>query len=90
MQSISCKGKCLDNSPMERVFHSLKREWLPKRGYVDFVHALLDINDWINFYYNVFRPHTKMVVYHRACMKSGGNKLSRYTDFMINYSIILV
>ncbi len=50
MQSMSRIGNCLDNSPMERVFHSLKSEWLPKRGYVDFCHAVRDINDWINRY----------------------------------------
>ncbi len=43
---------------MERVFHSLKSEWLPKRGYADFGDAIRDINDWINRYYNAFRPHT--------------------------------
>ena len=35
MQSMSCRGNCLDNSPMERVFRSLKSEWLPKGGYGD-------------------------------------------------------
>ncbi|CNL61681.1 transposase remnant [Yersinia pseudotuberculosis] len=28
MQSMSRRGNCLDNSPMERVFRSLKSEWL--------------------------------------------------------------
>jgi putative transposase len=58
MQSMSRRGNCLDNSPMERVFRSLKSEWLPKGGYADFGHAVRDINWWINRYYNVFRPHT--------------------------------
>ncbi len=58
MQSMSRRGNCLDNSPMERVFRSLKSEWLPKGGYVDFSHAVRDINQWINGYYNVCRPHT--------------------------------
>ena len=43
---------------MERVFRSLKSEWLPKGGYGDFSHAVRDINQWINGYYNVYRPHT--------------------------------
>lgn len=30
MQSMSRRGNCLDNSPMERVFRSLKSEWLRK------------------------------------------------------------
>ncbi|EOV8484590.1 IS3 family transposase [Klebsiella aerogenes] len=58
MQSMSRRGNCLDNSPMERVFRSLKSEWVPKGGYADFGHAVRDINRWINRYYNVFRPHT--------------------------------
>ena len=32
MQSMRCRGNCLDNLPMERVFRSLKSEWLPKGG----------------------------------------------------------
>jgi len=29
MQSMSRRGKFLENSPMERVFRNLKSEWLP-------------------------------------------------------------
>ena len=58
MQSMSRRGNCLDNSPMESVFRSLKSEWLPKGGYGDFSHVVRDINQWINGYYNVYRPHT--------------------------------
>lgn len=36
MQSMSRRGNCQDNSPMERVFRSFKSEWLPKGGYGDF------------------------------------------------------
>ncbi len=43
MQSMSRRGNCLDNSPMERVFRRLKSEWLPKGGYGDFSHAVRDI-----------------------------------------------
>lgn len=59
MQSMSRRGNCLDNSPMERVFRSLKSEWLPEGGYGDFGDAVRDINRWINGYYNVLRPHTR-------------------------------
>ena len=58
MQSMSRRGNSLDNSPMERVFRSLKSGWLPKGGYGDFSHAVRNINQWINGYYNVYRPHT--------------------------------
>jgi hypothetical protein len=55
---MSHRGNGLDNSPMKRVFRSLKSEWLPKGGYGDFSHVVHDINQWINGYYNVYRPHT--------------------------------
>lgn len=59
MQSMSRRGNCLDNAPMESVFRSLKSEWLPKGGYGDFSHAVGDISQWaVNAYYNVYRPHT--------------------------------
>ncbi|QNJ36293.1 DDE-type integrase/transposase/recombinase [Xenorhabdus nematophila] len=35
IQSMSRRGCCYDNSPMERVFRSLKSEWVPPEGYQD-------------------------------------------------------
>ena len=32
-QSMSQRGNCWDNSPMERFFRSLKNEWMPVVGY---------------------------------------------------------
>lgn len=32
-QSLSRRGNCWDNSPMERFFRSLKTEWVPASGY---------------------------------------------------------
>lgn len=34
-QSISRRGNCLDNAPMERLFCSLKTEWVPSVGYIE-------------------------------------------------------
>lgn len=31
--SMSRKGNCWDNAPMERVFRSPKTEWIPRHGY---------------------------------------------------------
>ena len=31
-QSMSRRGNCWDNAPMERLFRSLKTEWLPPLG----------------------------------------------------------
>ena len=35
-QSMSRRGNCWDNSPMERFFRSLKTEWVPTTGYSSF------------------------------------------------------
>lgn len=31
-QSMSRRGNCWDNSPMERLFRSLKSKWIPAIG----------------------------------------------------------
>ena len=38
-QSMSRRGNCWDNSPMERFFRSLKTEWIPTTGYRSFTEA---------------------------------------------------
>lgn len=55
-QSMSRKGNCWDNSPMERWFRSFKYEWMVRGGYASFESALDDIREYI-FYYNHIRPH---------------------------------
>ncbi|WMV74519.1 integrase core domain-containing protein [Xenorhabdus griffiniae] len=42
---------------MERVFRSLKSEWLPPEGYLDIHEAIRDITDYFGRYYNEIRPH---------------------------------
>lgn len=57
-QSMSRKGNCWDNAPMERVFRSLKNEWLPDKGYYStYPQAEKDIMQYIR-YYNDYRPHS--------------------------------
>jgi putative transposase len=57
-QSLSSRGNCWDNSPMERFFKSLKTEWMPTIGYCNFNQATHCINDYIVGYYNEIRPHS--------------------------------
>ncbi|PHM66593.1 transposase OrfAB, subunit B [Xenorhabdus sp. KJ12.1] len=52
IQSMSRKGNCYDNSPMERVFRSLKSEWIPPEGYRDIHEAMRDITHYFGRYYN--------------------------------------
>jgi len=56
-QSMSRRGNCWDNSPMERFFRSLKSEWVPQIGYHCFVNAKQNIIDYIIGYYSKVRPH---------------------------------
>jgi putative transposase len=56
-QSMSRRGNCWDNSPMERVFRSLKTEWIPSTGYTTAVEAGRDISYYLMQRYNQIRPH---------------------------------
>jgi len=57
-QSLSRRGNCWDNAPMERFFRSLKTEWVPTTGYRSFVDAKYEITRYITGYYSQLRPHT--------------------------------
>jgi putative transposase len=56
-QSMSRRGNCWDNTPMERLFRSLKTEWLPTTGYMNLREAKRDISYYLMDYYNWRRPH---------------------------------
>jgi putative transposase len=55
--SMSRKGNCWDNAPMERVFRSLKTEWIPTTGYRTAQEAQRDISQFLMHRYNWIRPH---------------------------------
>jgi putative transposase len=56
-QSMSRRGNCWDNSPMERFFRSLKSEWVPQMGYPSFQKAKAEIIRYVTGYYSQVRPH---------------------------------
>lgn len=56
-QSMSRKGECWDNSPMERFFGSLKSEWVPESGYGSEHEARADVQRYVSRY-NTVRPHS--------------------------------
>lgn len=56
-QSMSRRGNCWDNAPMERLFRSLKTEWVPAMGYMTKAEASRDISHYLMGYYNWERPH---------------------------------
>lgn len=57
-QSMSRRGNCWDNAPMERFFRSLKSEWVPTEGYGSPDQAETDVLRYVNYYYNWVRPHS--------------------------------
>ena len=57
-QSMSRRGNCWDNAPMERFFRSLKTEWVPATGYASAAEAKADVLRYLTHYYNRTRPHS--------------------------------
>ena len=58
-QSMSRKGNCWDNSPTERVFRTLKSEWLDRFIFKTRAQAKAAVWDYIT-YYNVDRIHSTL------------------------------
>lgn len=56
-QSMSRRGNCWDNAPMERFFRSFKTEWMPTAGYRSSNEAKVAFTEYIIRYYNQVRPH---------------------------------
>ncbi|SFN71326.1 putative transposase [Izhakiella capsodis] len=55
-QSMSRRGNCWDNSPMEGFFRSLKSEWVSATGYESFGEAQSAIIRHITGYYSASAP----------------------------------
>ena len=47
VQSMSRKGNCWDNAPIESFFKTLKVEWVDRIRYATRAQARLDLIDWI-------------------------------------------
>ena len=75
-QSMSRRGNCWDNAPMERVFRSLKTEWIPSSGYTSFNEALKDVGAYLMDYYNQRRPHSYNNGFSPTAAEQQLNKLS--------------
>lgn len=58
--SMSRKGNCWDNSPVERFFSSLKREWIGDILYRTRQHAIYDVREYVAVYYNAKRLHSTL------------------------------
>ncbi len=58
--SMSRKGNCWDNAPVERFFSSLKREWTGDRWYRTRQQAIADVREYVAVYYNSKRLHSTL------------------------------
>jgi transposase InsO family protein len=59
--SMSRKGNCWDNAPVERFFSSLKREWTGDRLYRTRQAAIATVREYVAVYYNSKRLHSTLV-----------------------------
>ena len=60
ISSMSRKGNCWDNAPVERFFSSLKREWVGDQLYRTRAEAIADIREYLMVYYNSKRLHSTL------------------------------
>ena len=58
--SMSRKGNCWDNAPIERFFSSLKREWTGDQLYRTPEAAIADVREYVAVYYNSRRLHSTL------------------------------
>jgi len=58
--SMSRKGNCWDNAPMESFFHSLKTEWVGFEDYKTRSEARSSLFDYIELFYNRKRRHSAL------------------------------
>ena len=88
--SMSRKGNCWDNAPMESFFHSLKTEWVGFEDYKTHSEARSSLFDYIELFYNRKRRHSAlqyssplafenaMVVPSLGVRFTGGRSFSKY------------
>ena len=58
VQSMSRRGNCWDNAPVERFFRSLKTKRIRKTIYLNHQEARREVNDYIANFYNTVRLHS--------------------------------
>lgn len=76
--SMSRKGDCWDNAPVERFFSSLKREWTGDQLYRTREEAIADVREYVAVYYNSMRLHSTLgyktpMDYEKMLNKVSGN-----------------
>ena len=56
--SMSRRGNCHDNAPMESFWGSLKNELVHHRRFATRAQAIAEITEWIEVFYNRQRRHS--------------------------------
>ena len=74
--SMSRKGNCWDNAPVERFFSSLKREWTGDRWYQTRQEAIADVREYVAVYYNSKRLHSTLGYTTPLIYEKGLNEVS--------------
>jgi putative transposase len=60
VQSMSRRGNCYDNAPMESFFHTLKTEYVHHENFTEICQAASGIFEWIECFYNRKRIHSSI------------------------------
>jgi putative transposase len=76
--SMSRKGNCWDNAPVERFFSSLKREWTGDRLYRTRQEAIMDVREYVAVYYNAQRLHSTLGYKTPMDYENGLNNVSGF------------
>jgi len=58
--SMSRKGNCYDNAPMESLWGSLKNEMIHHQRYATRANAAASIKEYIEIFYNRQRRHSRL------------------------------
>ena len=60
LASMSRKGNCYNNAPVESFFGTFNTEWVFHQQYATWAEARLDIFEYIEVFYNRFRRHSAL------------------------------
>jgi len=57
-ESVAVRSRRATRPPMERLFRSLKTEWIPRHGYRSFQETIHDVGEYVMSSYNRERVHS--------------------------------
>jgi transposase InsO family protein len=65
--SMSRKGNCYDNAPIESFWGSLKNELVHHQRYATRAQAIASVREYIEIFYNRQRRHSRLGYLARGC-----------------------